>query len=83
MCLSVNISPLVEVQKKRMRGEQMVVLKAVISAGFLIQQRRKEPTAAAPHPPALAAVFCHVSQKPLQWALGELKTAKPSILKKK
>lgn len=75
MCLSINISPLVEVQKKRVHGEQMVVLKALISALFLIQQRREEPAATAPRPPALAAVFCHVSQTPLRWAVGELKTA--------
>lgn len=63
----------------------MVSLKALISAGFLIQQRRKEPAAAAlpsPCPPWLLC-FCHVSQKQLQGAVGELKTARNPLSFKK
>lgn len=58
----------------------MVVLKALISAGFLIQQRRKERAAAAPHPIGCCVLSC----KPETAAVGvrELKTAKPSLLLK-
>lgn len=58
----------------------MVVLKALISAGFLIQQRRKERAAAAPHSVGCRGLSC----KPETTAVGvgELKTAKLSLLLK-
>lgn len=56
----------------------MAMSKALISAGFLIQRRRKEPAASPP-------LGCYVlSCKPETTvvAVEELKKTKPSILKK-